>query len=94
MHNMAMIIGRLVEEPTEQEKGLEIKLKVIRDYKNEKGEYESDIFPVMVFGHIAEMTKEYIKPGNYIGIKGRLETKGDKIEIIAEKVTFLSDKQE
>jgi len=69
-------------------------LAVPRSYKNENGEYETDFIPVRLFGGVAENTCEYVKKSDLIGIKGRLQStqmaSGYVIELIAEKVTFLS----
>lgn len=39
---------------------------------------------------MANNTAEYCHKGDIIGIKGRVVTEDDKINIIAEKATFLS----
>ena len=99
MTNTVCLIGRLTSEPTFEEigdgkKGTIIKLAVTRSFKNIDGEYESDIIPIILWGGIAESTMDYCHKGDLVGIKGRLQMKEDKIEIIAEKITFLSSKRE
>lgn len=95
MLNNTVLVGRLVNDPTinELESGTKasiITLAVPRSYKNMNGEYETDFIPVVLWKGIAENTAEYCHKGDMIGIKGRLQIKEDKIEVIAEKVTFLS----
>lgn len=99
MLNQVVIVGRIIETPTIKElengkKGSTITLAVQRAYKNVDGEYETDFVPVILYNGIAENVLEYCKKGDVVGIKGRLETKENELQIIAEKVTFLSSKKE
>lgn len=101
MLNQIVLVGRLVSDPqineATEERDFEIThitLAVPRSYKNIDGEYETDFIPCTLFKGIAETTKEYCKKGDLIGIKGRVQSTGGKIEIIAEKVTFLSTKKQ
>jgi single-strand DNA-binding protein len=93
MLNHTVLVGRLVDQPQKDEKGASITIAVPRSYKNEKGEYETDFIPVRLFNGVAENTCEYCKKGDLIGIKGRLQS-NEKLELIAEKVTFLSTNKE
>lgn len=97
MLNQLVLVGRLVTEVGKKGKvdGLEVtqvKVAIPRSYKNENGEYETDILPVMLTGNIAENTAEYCKKGDIIGIKGRVQQDQDSKHsyILAEKITFLS----
>lgn len=95
MTNYIVLVGRLVNDPTIEriENGKEIStitVAVTRSYKNADGEYDTDFIPVNLYKNIAEKTAEYCHKGDVIGIKGRMEFKEDKLEVIAEKVTFLS----
>jgi single-strand DNA-binding protein len=105
MLNQVVIVGRLVKDPeiTEVEKEIKlsrITLAVPRSYKNINGEYETDFVPCTLWRGIAENTATYCKKGDLVGIKGRIQSsayeKDDKkiysIDVIAEKVTFLSSK--
>lgn len=96
MLNNLVLVGRLVSDPeineTEKGKVTDITLAVPRSYKNEEGEYETDFIPVKLFGQIASTTVEYCRKGDMIGVKGRIQSNESKIEIIAEKITFLSSK--
>ena len=71
----------------------------MRPFKNQNGEYDTDFLDCTLWTGIAENTAEYCKTGDIIGIKGRLQTKiiekddgtkYKKVDVIAEKVTFLS----
>ena len=98
MSNTVMLVGRIVNDPTlernEDKKYSLITVAVTRSFKNVEGVYETDFIPVVLWKGIAEQTCEWCKKGDLIGIKGRLQMEEDKIEIIAEKVTFLSSKRE
>ena len=104
MINQVSLVGRLVRTPelftTESgKKGSFVTLAVGRQYKNQNGEYETDFIDCTLWTGIAERTCEYCRSGDIIGVRGRLQTQiiedenGDKykrMEIIAEKVTFLA----
>ena len=104
MLNQVILVGRLVRTPELQitesgKKRSSITLAVSRTYKNQNGEYDTDFLDCTLWTGIAENTAEYCKTGDVIGVKGRLQTwlleneageKYKKVEIVAEKVTFLS----
>ena len=104
MLNQVVLIGRLVRNPELQltdsgKKRSLITLAVSRGYKNQDGEYETDFFDCVLWTVVAESTAEYCKTGDLIGVKGRLQSwllenedgsKYKKVEVVAEKVTFLS----
>lgn len=97
MLNQVMLVGRLVEDPKvkKSDDGKQVGNMAIvlsRPFKNSNGEYESDIINIDLFNDIAEKTSEYCKKNDVVGIKGRLSTNGNKISVIADKVTFLSSK--
>ena len=107
MLNQAVLVGRIVQTPElrETENGKKITrvtLAVPRSFKNSNGEYETDFISCVMWKGVAESTSEYCKQGDLVGIKGRIqarsyETEDDQkrhiIEIVAEKVTFLSSKR-
>ena len=92
MLNQVVVVGRITSDPVVEEGKGVITLAVQRSYKNSEGEYETDFIPCNLFGNIATNTSEYCKKGDIVGVKGRIQSHEDKIEIIAEKVTFLSSK--
>lgn len=105
MLNQTIVVGRLVRDPelNETESGKKvtrITLAVPRSFKNVNGEYDTDFVPCILWKGIAENTVEYCKKGDLLGVKGRIQTstyeKDDEtryaIDIVAEKVTFLSSK--
>ena len=105
MLNQTVLVGRLVRDPElyETESGnkvTNITLAVPRSFKNMNGEYETDYIPCVLWKGVAESTTQYCKKGDLVGIKGRIqsrsyETEEEKryvVELIAEKVTFLTSK--
>ena len=108
MVNQIILVGRLVKSPevitTESGKNMSyITLAIPRSYKNENGEDDTDFIDCVLWNAVAENTSEYCKQGDVIGVKGRVQSRiiededGNnykKIEIVAEKVTFLSSKKE
>lgn len=103
MLNQIVLVGRLSKinnnemlRDETQRRFTRITLAVPRNYKNENGEYDTDYIRIKLMGVVAENTIEYCKKGDLVGIKGRIETYGENniMEIIAEKVTFLSTKKE
>lgn len=100
MLNQIVLVGRLVSDPeiNETENGnkvTNITLAVKRSYKNFNGEYETDFIPCIVWNKLAENTEEFCKKGDIVGVKGRLQRlEGNTLQVVAEKVTFLSSKKE
>lgn len=95
MLNQTVLVGRLVNEPIiEEDKNYcRIIISVPRSFKNAEGIYEEDIIPIILYQTIAQNTAEYCKKGDLIGIKGRIQATENDIEIVAEKLTFLSSKK-
>ena len=108
MLNQIILVGRLVNDPTIKEledgrKTSTITLAIQRAYKNAEGIYDTDFIDCTLWTGIAENTVEYCHKGDVIGVKGRMQTRTiednkNVIEVVAEKVTFLSsarkDKEE
>ena len=96
MLNQVVIVGRLVEKPIVEENENEKKvcniiLAVPRSYKNAEGVYETDFIKCTLWNGIAENTVEYCNKGDLIGVKGRLQClSGNELQLIAEKISFLS----
>lgn len=106
MLNQVVLVGRLVSDPeiktTETNKKMTIiTVAVPRSYKNMEGNYDTDFIKCVLWAGIAETTCEYCKKGDIVGIKGRIQVsnyekdneKKYSMEVIAEKVSFLSSKK-
>lgn len=108
MLNQIILVGRLVKTPevieTESGKKMSyITLAIPRTFKNAYGEYDTDFIDCVLWEVVAESTSEYCKQGDIVGVKGRVQSRmiededGNnykKMEVIAEKITFLSSKKE
>ena len=107
MLNQSFLVGRLVRKPElrETEKGKRmcfLSLAVPRSFKNMSGEYDADFIDCVLWDQIASVTVEHCDKGDLICVKGRIQSriieeedsKHSKLEIIAEKVSFLTSKEE
>lgn len=99
MLNQVIIVGRLTSniEIKERENGGKIAkmtLAVPRSFKNAEGAYDTDFVKCILWDSIANNTAEYCNKGDVIGVKGRIQSEEDNMQIIAEKVTFLSSRKE
>ena len=106
MLNQIILVGRLVsdleiKETIEDRKEVTITLAIPRSFKNAEGEHETDFIPCKVGYTMCDTLKEYCEKGDLIGVKGRVQSKSylredgtsyNAVELIAEKVTFLSSK--
>ena len=106
MVNTVMLVGRLVNEPEiiEKENGLKlskITIAVNRRFKGPDGVYHTDFIDCTLWNNFALNVNEYCTKGDLIGIRGRLqvdflEYEGKKkkyVDVIAENITFLSNKK-
>lgn len=98
MLNQLILVGRIQNEfevqMTEKGKQLTLILKVDRNYKNPNGEYDVDYIPVKVLRTMIDSVIENCSKGSLIGVKGRLtKLNNDDLEILAEKLTFLSSRK-
>ena len=85
--NNVILVGRIISF-----EGNEVIISVTRNYKNEDGIYMSDSIPVRLSANIGEKMKEFCRIGDVIGVKGRLENRGE-VAVMAEKTTFVSPKK-
>ena len=106
MLNQVVLVGRLTSDLEAKEledgkKATNMTLAIPRSFKHAAGEYETDFIDCSLWNSIAENTAEYCKKGDIVGVKGRLQTsnyekedgsKVFKLDVVAEKVTFLSSR--
>ena len=104
--NQIVLVGRLTRNITvnKSDKGVKvatISLAIPRSFKNMEGGYDTDFVDCVAFDNIAENTKEFCEKGDIVGVKGRVQSRTVEkdgkteylMEIIAEKITFLSNKK-
>ena len=107
MLNQIVLVGRMtrdisVNKSSNGSKVATLCLAVPRSFKNSEGVYDTDFIDCVLFDIVAENTAEYCNKGDIVGVKGRIQSRvieeGDNkesiMEIIAEKVTFLSSKRQ
>ena len=106
MLNQIILVGRLtrdisVHKTDKGSKVATISLAIPRSFKNMDGNYDTDFIDCVAFDGVAENTSEYCGQGDIVGVKGRVQSRTIEkdgkteylMEIIAEKVTFLSSKK-
>ena len=106
MLNQIILVGRLTRNITvnSSENGVKvatISLAIPRSFKNSEGTYDTDFIDCVAFDNIAVNAKEYCDKGDILGVKGRVQSRvvekdGKKeylMDIVAEKITFLSSKK-
>ena len=107
MLNQVVLVGRIVydlelKKNDSGKKYLSLVLAIPRSFKNIEGTYDTDFIRCIVWDNVASNTSEYCKKGDIVGLKGRLQSrlveKNDKkeniMEVIGEKVTFLTSSKE
>ena len=105
MTNQVMLIGRLVKDiELNEDKNIGvITIAVNRQFKNEEGIYETDFISFKVLGGLLHNATDFLKKGDLVGIRGRLQNRSYEdeennkkyiTEVIAEKLTFLQSKKE
>lgn len=77
--NNVILVGRLIKDPElryvgEKNRALtNFILAVDREYKNSKGEKDTDFINIEVWGKQAEILCEYMTKGRMIGIEGKIK---------------------
>lgn len=105
MINQVTLVGRLTKSPElnytmEGKSVLNITLALNRNYRNTKGETDTDFVLCTLWGKIAENTSKYCQKGAMIGLTGRIQTRyyeeGEKrkyiTEVIADSVRFINSR--
>ena len=107
MLNQIILVGRLTKNivVNKSDNGVKVatlSLAIPRSFKNSEGLYDTDFIDCVMFDNIAKNTAEYCNKGDIVGVKGRIQSRviesDDKkeylMDIVAEKVTFLSSKKQ
>ena len=104
--NNVSLVGRITKDPelrtiASGSVTTTITVAINRRFANQSGEREADFIPVVVWNKQAENVAKYCKKGSQVGVTGRIQTRsydaqdGTKryvTEVIADTVTFLSNK--
>lgn len=107
MLNQIVLVGRLTRDVrlSKTESGKKIAnlcLAIPRSFKNMDGLYDTDYVDCILWENTALNTSEYCHKGDVVGIKGRIQSKvvekedykENVLEVVAEKVTFLTSKKD
>ncbi|WP_066057969.1 single-stranded DNA-binding protein [Robertmurraya korlensis] len=107
MINQVTLVGRLTKDPDlkvtpEGVYVCNITLAVNRQYRNQKGEVDTDFVHCTLWRKTAENTTSFCKKGSLIGITGRIQTRsydhqGKRMyvtEVVAENVRFIGPRRE
>ena len=98
--NQTVLVGKIVnkskiEELENGKKVCTITISVPRNLKNMNGEYDIDFIDCMLWDGIAEKALDFCQKGSFVGVRGRLQRlDGEDLKVLAERVTFLSGKDE
>lgn len=102
MLNQSVLVGRVVKDieykKIEDKDVCQLCLAVPRNIRNINGEYGTDFIDCILFQSVAQVANEYCKKGDFLGIRGRLESclkningvEVKTVQLIAEKISFLS----
>jgi len=104
--NQIVLVGRLTKDivlnKTDSGKKIaNLSLAIPRSFKNMDGIYDTDYVECILWENTALNTSEYCQKGDIVGIKGRIQSrvvtredhKENILEVVAEKVTFLTSKK-
>ena len=104
MVNSTVLVGKVKEVPQIRTTSAGAKmatmlLEVNRSFRNSNGEFDRDLFSVVLWRGVAETCSELLKPGSLVAVRGRLQAHNYEpkegqmyynAEVVAEKVTFLT----
>ena len=92
--NCFVLLGTMVSKPHNFTRDAlsyaEFEVKVERNYRNNDGENVYDVFKVILWRGISEITAEKYPVGTTVSIKGRMELRDQQICLIAERVSFVT----
>lgn len=71
--NKIILTGNIANDNKSTDKIVRNSIAVRRDFKNESGEYDTDFFDIIAYGHQAYYMKNYVKKGDKVEICGRMQ---------------------
>ena len=104
MLNSIAIVGTILDGPSIKETPLgnklcSINIEVKRNFPSSDGTYESDIVPVTLWRGMAQEAIDNCKAGDYVIIKGRLQSYDAKsktgveyhnLNVVAEQISYFN----
>ncbi len=108
MINQVTLVGRLTRDPelkitADGVSVVNVTLAVNRNFRNQKGEIDTDFVQCTLWRKMAENLAQYCRKGSLIGITGRIQTRSYEnqdgrrtyvTEVVAETVKFLGGRRE
>ena len=108
MLNRIILMGRLTRDPElrHTQSGVAVasfSLAVDRDFKNDKGERETDFFDIVAWRQAGEFASKYLSKGRLAAVEGRVQFRdwtdrnGNKrrsTEVVADSVYFADSKKD
>jgi len=90
--NQIVIVGKVesFNSTTWAKDTLILKVKVDRAYKDEHGNYDTDLIPILVEAPISQNIETDKLQGSLIGIKGHIRIQHNMTSLIADKLSFLT----
>lgn len=96
MINQLVLVGRVNSDfgeiKEEKKTLLKFYIKSTRSYKNANGGYDEDNISCLVRGAMCDTIRQYCGVGDIIGVRGALVEYNNETYVMADKVTFLSNK--
>lgn len=106
--NKVFLIGRLTKDVEKRtlpsgQSVTNFTLAVTRNYTNKEGTRSTDFVPVIAWGRLAEILRQYTGKGTLVSVAGRLQTRKYQdrngknvqvLEVVAEEISFLSKPQD
>lgn len=92
--NQVILTGKIAKDIEFKDEKTILTIAVPRNYKNAKGEYESDIIPCILWNGVINKLYDMLHEGDTIGIRGLLQNVDNNIFVIADKITFITEKKE
>lgn len=91
MLNQTILVGRIATLPVNKDNEYNfITVAVPNNFKNANGEYDVNMIDCRLQGSLIDNTLEHCRVGDVIGIKGRLASNKGLLQLITERVSFLS----
>ncbi len=95
MMNQIILIGTVASFPVRGEDDYvraRFTIEVERPYRTPDGQTITDVFTVILWRGCAEIITQRHGIGEMVAVKGRLENNDGVVEILAERVSFISEK--
>lgn len=87
--NTVLLFGKVKKVHTINDNWVALELLVKRDFRNQNGDFEYDVFTINFYCGIGQYISQLELENKNISVSGRLEVKGAILNIIGHKITML-----